>query len=273
MTGIPKTPQGIPILGFGTWPLAGEQCYRSVSMALEVGFRHIDTAQMYGNEAEVGRAVMASAIPREELYIVTKYDPNATPLNHFMAALERSLSELQSGPVDLLLIHWPPPENIFDAAIDALVQAHNNGFAQNIGISNFPTAMMRRAVQRSPVKLIDNQVEFHALLDQSKVKAEAERLGMSLSAYSPLGRGAALKEPVIQGIARRLGRPASEVALRWILQQGVVAIPMTTKAENARSNLRTLDFALDDTDMAAIATLTRQNRRLISPVGMRGRWD
>jgi 2,5-diketo-D-gluconate reductase B len=273
MNDIPKTPQGIPVLGFGTWPLAAEQCYRSVSMALEVGFRHIDTAQMYGNEAEVGRALMASRLPREELYIVTKCDPNATPLNRFMAAVERSLSELQSGPVDLLLIHWPPPESAFDAYIDALVEAHNTGFAQNIGVSNFSTALMRRAVQRSAVKLIDNQVEFHALLDQSKVKAEAERLGMSLSAYSPLGRGAVLKEPVIQGIAKRLGRPASEVALRWIIQRGVVAIPMTTKVENARSNLRSLDFALDDADMAAITALTQQNRRLISPAGMRGRWD
>jgi diketogulonate reductase-like aldo/keto reductase len=272
MTTIPRTPQGIPVLGFGTWPLAREQCYRCVSMALEVGFRHIDTAQMYGNEAEVGRAVKASGISRNELYIVTKCDPNATPVSRFAAAVEKSVEDL-GGPVDLLLIHWPPPDDAMDAYIDALAAAHGKGLARNIGVSNFSAAMMRRAAERSPVKLIANQVEFHALLDQSKIMAEARRLGMSVSAYSPLGRGAVLKEPVIQAIAKRHGRPASEIALRWIAQQGVVAIPMTTKKENAESNLRILEFTLDDTDMAAIAALTKQNRRLISPAGMTARWD
>jgi diketogulonate reductase-like aldo/keto reductase len=272
MTTVPRTPQGLPILGFGTWPLAREHCYQSVLMALEAGLRHIDTAQMYGNEAEVGRAVKASGIQRDELYIVTKCDPNATPVDRFMASVERSVDDL-GGSVNLLLIHWPPPDSAMDAYIDALAAAHGKGLAKHIGISNFSTVMMRRAVERSPVKLIANQIEFHALLDQSKVKAEAERLGMSVSAYSPLGRGAVLKEPAIQAIAKRHGRPASEIALRWIIQQGVVAIPMTTKRENAESNLRVLDFGLDEADMAAITALTKRNRRLISPASMKGRWD
>lgn len=267
-----QSANGIPLLGFGTFPLRDDEVERCVAMALEVGFRHVDTAQMYGNEKQVGRALKTSGLPRRELYVVTKIDPGSTTAKYFGAAAERS-AEALGGPVDLLLIHWPPPDAELDAFVDRLVEAQAAGLAKNIGVSNFPTALMRRAAARSSVRLINNQVEFHALIDQSKVMAQAQQLGMTLSAYCPLGRGMVLKEPVILGIAKKHGRPASEIALRWIVQQGVAAIPMTTKRDNAASNFRALSFSLPQEDMRAISALAAGHRRLISPASMAGRWD
>ena len=263
---------GIPLLGFGTFPLQGEEVYRAVTSALDIGFRHVDTAQMYGNERQVGEALKRSGVPRGELYVVTKVDPGNAGAARFRASVEASLAAL-NGPVDLLLIHWPPADAELDAVIDRLVAAHAEGFAKAIGVSNFPVRLMRRAARRSSIPLINNQVEFHPLIDQHAVLREAQALGMTLSAYCPLGRGIVLKEPVLQEIARRHGRPASEIALRWIIQQGVAAIPMTTKPENAASNFKALSFSLAPDDMAAIGALHARHRRLISPSWMQGRWD
>jgi diketogulonate reductase-like aldo/keto reductase len=267
-----QSANGIPLLGFGTFPLRDDEVERCVAMALEVGFRHVDTAQMYGNEMHVGRALKASGVARGDLYIVTKIDPGNTAAKNFRTAAEKS-AEALGGPVDLLLIHWPPPDAELDAYVDRLAETHAAGLAKNIGVSNFPTALMRRAAERSSVQLINNQVEFHALIDQSKVMVEAQQLGMTLSAYCPLGRGMVLKEPVILGIAKKHGRPPSEIALRWIVQQGIAAIPMTTKRDNAASNFKALSFSLPQEDMRAISALTARHRRLISPASMAGRWD
>jgi diketogulonate reductase-like aldo/keto reductase len=266
-----KKVNGIPVLGYGTWPLTGDECHRGVSMALGLGIRHIDTAQIYGNEREVGRAIADSGIKRSEIFLVTKVAHDNLTNAKFLKSVGASLEALRTEQVDLLLIHWPPPDKSFDAMVDLLSEAHARNLARQIGVSNFTMAQMSRAVARAPI--VNNQVEFHPLLDQSRVKAEAERLGLVLSAYSPLGRGAVLKEPVIIEIARKLGRPPSEIALRWIIQQGVVALPMTTKEANCRSNLHALDFELSADDMASITALTRQNRRLISPAGWAPKWD
>ena len=173
---------GIPLLGFGTFPLNNDEVERCLAMALEVGFRHIDTAQMYGNEKAVGHALKASGVARQELYIVTKVDPGNVSAKAFRPSVEASIEAL-NGPVDLLLIHWPPPEADLDAIIDRLVAAQAAGLTRHIGVSNFPSALMRRAAARSALPLINNQVEFHPLIDQSKVLAEARALGMTLSAY------------------------------------------------------------------------------------------
>lgn len=263
---------GIPLLGIGTFPLAGSEVERAVISAIEIGFRHIDTAQMYGNEKQVGEALRQAGVPRQDLYVVTKVDPGNLGASRFRSSVERSMANLGS-PADLLLIHWPPADDELDATVGRLAEAHAAGLAKNIGISNFPTRLMRRAAQRSPVKLINNQVEFHPLIDQGAVLAEARALGMTLSAYCPLGRGLVMKDAVIQEIAARHGRPPSQVALRWIIQQGVAAIPMTTKRDNAISNFGALSFTLPDEDMAAISARTALNKRLISPSWMRGRWD
>lgn len=263
---------GIPALGFGTFPLKGDEAARAVAMALELGLRHIDTAQMYGNEAAVGTALRDSGIPREELFIVTKVDPSNLGKARFAPSVAKSMADLGS-PADLLLIHWPPPDDDFDATVERLIAEREKGMARRIGVSNFNPSMMRRAQEIAQGAIVCNQVEFHPLLDQSAVLETARELGIVLAAYSPLARGKALEPQIIRDIAARLGRPASEVVLRWTLQQGVAAIPMTTKRNNALSNINALDFTLSDDDMTAISTLATRNGRTINPSWMAGRWD
>jgi 2,5-diketo-D-gluconate reductase B len=262
----------IPLLGLGTYPLRGEEAYQAVRMAIDAGIRHIDTAQMYGNEQDIGRAVRDSGLPRGDLFVVTKVDPGNAPAARFSPSVDRSIDAL-GGPADLLLIHWPPAAGEFDGALDRLMAARDGGSARQIGVSNFTPAMMRRAQAHTKGAIVNNQVEFHALLDQRALLAEAQALGIALSAYSPIARGAALKPEPVRAIARRIGRTPSEVALRWIVQQGVAAIPMTTKRENALSNLKALEFELAPDDMAAISALGTRGGRTIDPSWMAGRWD
>jgi diketogulonate reductase-like aldo/keto reductase len=273
MNEIPVSTQGIPLLGFGTWPLSAGEAERCVAMALEVGFRHVDTAQMYGNEREVGRAIKASGLKRDQVFVVTKMGLENVGRDRFEGALARSLEDLGVDAVDLLLIHWPPAEDVFDGVIEQLVAVKTKGQARRIGVSNFTIAMMRRAQKIAGGAIINNQVEFHPMLDQSRLKKEAEALGIGISAYCPLARGKVLNEPALLDMAKRLARPASQLVLRWIIQQGVAAIPMTTKRENAMSNLEAVKFQLAESDMAAITALTRQNRRLVSPAGWAPAWD
>ena len=267
-----RTQKGIPILGCGTFPLLGDEAYRTVRMAIDLGIYHIDTAQMYGNEADVGRAIRDCGVPRHDLYVVTKVDSGNLSDDKFSSSVARSMDVL-GGPADLLLIHWPPEAKEFDAVLDRLVTEMQKGMTQCIGVSNFTPNMMRRAYERTNGKIINNQVEFHPLLDQRALLAEAKKLGVVLSAYSPLGRGAAMKPEVIQGIGKRISRSPSEVVLRWIIQQGVIAMPMTTKRENALSNLTALDFELSSDDMAAISQIGRLEGRLINPSWMADRWN
>jgi diketogulonate reductase-like aldo/keto reductase len=268
-----QTANGIPLLGYGTYPLTGTECRDGVAMALDVGLRHIDTAQLYDNEKDVGQAIARSGIKREEIFLVTKIARDNLGRRHFIHSLQDSLEKLAVAEVDLLLIHWPPDEADFDSAIDSLCVAQASGLARAIGVSNFTIPLMKRAARRASLPLVNNQVEFHPLLDQSRVCSEAQKLGMVLSAYSPLGRGAVLKDPTVQEVAKRLGRPPSEIALRWIVQQGVVALPMTTRRENAQSNMRIFDFELSAADMAKLSDASKQNRRLISPTGWAPQWD
>lgn len=268
---IPRR-NGIPLFGFGTFPLKGDEVARAVTMALETGIRHIDTAQMYGNEADVGRAIRQGGVPRDQLFVVTKVDPGNIAEVRFLISVERSVEAL-GGPADLLLIHWPPVEAEFDAALDRLMAAQELGLARAIGVSNSTPSLMRRAQKHTGGLIVNNQVEFHPLLDQQKLLAAANDLGIVVSAYSPLCRGAALKPEVIQNVARRIGRPPSEVVLRWIIQQGVAAIPMTTNRDNALSNLNALKFELSVEDMAAITALGTSQGRLINPGWMADRWN
>jgi 2,5-diketo-D-gluconate reductase B len=263
---------GIPLLGLGTYPLAGDEAVRAVSMALEIGLRHIDTAQMYGNERDIGKALRASGLPRSDLFVVTKVDPSNLGKSRFTSSVAKSMDDL-GAPADVLLIHWPPPDDDFDATLDRLIAEKEKGMSRAIGVSNFTPAMMFRAQQRAQGAIICNQVEFHPLLDQSKLLAAARQSGMALTAYSPLARGKALHPKPIQDIAARLKRPASEVVLRWIFQQGVAAIPMTTKRENMLSNINALGFSLSAQDMVAISSLGTRHGRTINPSWMEGRWD
>jgi len=263
---------GIPAIGFGTYPLVGAEAERCVAAALEVGIRHVDTAQMYGNEKQVGRGLAASGVPRAEIFLVTKVDPSNLGAARFADSVRRSVDELGTVP-DLLLIHWPPSDGDIDSPVERLLREGERGMARQLGVSNFSPRQMARAQHLAGGRLICNQVEFHPLLDQSKLLAAGRELNMVLTAYSPLARGRCMEEQVVKDIAARHGRPASVVVLRWIIQQGVAAIPMTRKRDNAASNLRAADFALSAQEMDAISALSSRNLRLIDPSWMTRGWD
>jgi 2,5-diketo-D-gluconate reductase B len=261
-----------PLLGLGTYPLVGKEAEDVIVMAIELGYRHIDTAQMYGNEAAVGKALRRSTVPRDQVFVVTKVDPGNLSAPRFHSSVARSIDDL-GGPVDLLLIHWPPADSEVDAVIDRLITALEEGKTRHIGVSNYTINLMARAQERTGGRIICNQVEFHPLLDQSKLLAAANELGIMLAAYSPLARGSALEPIAVQEIARKHGRPPSEVVLRWIVQQGVAAIPMSRKRENLLSNLKALQFSLPEEDMKALSAIGLAKGRTVSRGSMSGRWD
>lgn len=267
-----KKLNGIPAIGLGTYPLSNADAYDAVRTAIDLGYRHIDTAQMYGNETGVGRAIKDCGVARNELFIVTKVDPGNVSAARFAPSVAKSMDDL-GGPADLLLIHWPPAIAEMNGTVDRLIAEKQKNMAKNIGVSNFTPSMLRNAYARSNGEIICNQVEFHPLLDQSEILATAKELGVVLEAYSPIARGAALKSEIIQIIAKHLNRPPSEIVLRWIIQQGVVPIPMTTKKENAASNLRALEFELSAEDMKAISAIGTRKGRTVDPGWMKGRWD
>ncbi len=263
---------GIPVLGFGTWPLRDKVAFDSVLTALEVGFRHIDTAQMYANEAEVGQALKASGLAREDVFITSKVSPQVAPQN-IAASIVQSVAALNCGPIDLMLMHWPLTDlAYFDSMLARLNEAQDQGLVKAIGISNCNVALMERAVKLSRHRILVNQVEFHPMLDQRKLQAAAARLGMAIEAYSPIARGAALAEPVIVKIAAAHGVTPAEVVLAWIIAQGVIPLPMTTKRANAQSNLKALDLQLGAAEIAEISALRARHQRLISPSGW-AEWD
>jgi 2,5-diketo-D-gluconate reductase B len=267
-----KTHNSIPELGLGTYPLKGNDAYYAVRMAIDLGYRHIDTAQMYGNEIEVGKAVKDCGVARDEFFVVTKVDPHNVGSDHFLSSTEKSVLNL-GGPVDLLLIHWPPADSELNSVVDRLMLAKQTGLTKNVGVSNFTPRMLRGAQARTNGAIICNQVEFHPLLDQSELLKTAKELGVVLEAFSPLARGAALKPEIINSIATRMNKPPAEIVLRWIIQQRVIPIPMTTKVENAKSNLRALEFELSDEDMKSISSIGTRDGRIVQTSWMRERWD
>lgn len=261
---------GIPALGLGTYPLSGLDCTDTVKMAVALGYRHIDTAQMYGNEREVGAALKTCGIARDQLFVTTKVDPSNNGKARFSDSVKRSIDDL-GGPADLLLIHWPPPDAEIDSTLDLLKAEQLAGRTRRIGVSNFTSRMLRQAAARLP-DVACNQVEFHPLLDQRGLKQAADELGLPLVAYSPVARGRCFQNAVIRAIAEKHKRPPSEIVLRWIVQQGVVAIPMTTKRDHAVSNLNIFDFELNAEEMSAISGIGSASGRTINPSWMSGRW-
>ena len=253
----------IPALGFGTWQLRGEACVAAVGAALACGYRHIDTARMYGNEREVGQGLRASGLARDEVFVTTKVWRDNIASGALEKSAEASLADLGLDQVDLLLIHWPNRAIPLADSIRALCNARKRGLARHIGVSNFPSAMLDEAVALSSEPLVANQCEYHPRLDQTAVLAACRRHGMAFTAYSPLGRGELLAAPAIAAIAGRLGRAPSQIVLRWHVQQGVAAIPRSGTAAHIQSNFGIFDFTLSPDDMAAISALARPGGRLV----------
>jgi 2,5-diketo-D-gluconate reductase B len=255
----------IPPIGFGTWPLKDEVARDSVAMALDCGFRHIDTAQAYDNEKAVGEGLRASGLRREEIFLVTKVHFDNLAKSKFLPSVRASLEALKVGAVDLLLIHWPPRDaTLFDPAIDLLCEAQGLGLTKHVGVSNYTPKLLRAAAARAKLPLIANQVEFHPLINQSKLLAAAKELGVTLEAYCVLGRGKVLGLPAIAQIAERRGLSEAAVILRWVMQKGVVPLMQTTKRKNAEGNLAALDFTLSEVEMNSISSLNARNERFIS---------
>ncbi len=262
----------VPALGLGTWQMTGAACREAVRHALALGYRHLDTAQMYDNEADVGAGLAAAGVPREEVFLTTKVWFDRLRPEDLKAAARESLQRLGCDYVDLLLIHWPNPDVPLADSLAAMAELRAEGRTRYIGVSNFPTALMREAVEEHRAELLCNQVEYHPYLSQRPVLDFARRHDMVLTAYCPLAQGRVADDPVLAGIARKHGKTPAQVALRWLLQQErVAAIPKAARPEHMRDNLEALDIRLDEADLAAIDGLSK-DRRLIDPAWA-PRWD
>jgi diketogulonate reductase-like aldo/keto reductase len=255
----------IPQVGLGTWELRGDVCTALVKDALKLGYRHIDTAEMYENEAAVGEGIRASGVARNELFITTKvWYTHFEPAALLMSAKE-SLAKIKLDHVDLLLLHWPNPSVPLEETIGALNDAKTRGLTQHIGIANFTVDLVRQAVELSKAPLVTNQIEIHPYLDQSKVMAVCEHFGISLTAYSPVAKGAVMRDQMLKQIAAAHKKSPAQIALRYLVQQGIIVIPRTSKPERLAENAALFDFALSDAEMQAIRRLAGAKNRLVQP--------
>lgn len=254
----------MPSLGFGTWQIEGESARESVTDALELGYRHIDTARSYGNEREVGAGLRDAAIPRDEVWVTTKVWRDDLEADRLRRSAESSLKDLGLDQVDLLLVHWPNPAVALGDALAALHRVRQDGLTRHIGVANFPSALLREAVAQFPIH--SDQVEYHPYLSQRPVLDVAHAHGMVVTAYSPLGSGGLLADPVLAEIAASRGCSPAQVALRWLLDQtGVAAIPKAASHEHRVANLATLELApLTYEERARVDALAR-GRRFINP--------
>ena len=253
----------VPTLGFGTWTLRGRKCADAVRMALDIGYRHIDTARMYGNEIEVGRAVHDSSADRGDIFITTKIWPDDLAYADAKRCADDSLRNLATDYVDLLLIHWPSKSIPLDETLKAFAEIKEEGKARLIGVSNFTTALLREAVEECGADIACNQVEYHPFLSQNKVLAAVREYGMMLTAYMPLAKGRVAQHPTLIQIAESHGKTGAQVALRWLIQQGpIAAIPKSGNEAHCRENFDVFDFALTDVEMTKISALLTTNDRI-----------
>jgi 2,5-diketo-D-gluconate reductase B len=262
---------GIPALGLGTHCLNREVALRIVSYALDTGYRHIDTAQEYRNEADVGEAISHSSIPRQDIWLTTKVWLDRFRDGDLQRSVEESVRRLRTVP-DLVLLHWPNPNVPLRETIRALNEVKRTGLTKHIGVSNFTVALIRKALALTEEPLLVNQVEYHPYLSQQAMLAALRASGMALTAYSPLSLGRAFHDPMLRGIGARYGKNPGQVALRWLLQQSVAAIPRSSREANVRANLEIFDFELAPSDMAAISALASPAGRLVDP-GLALAWD
>ncbi|VVO19015.1 2,5-didehydrogluconate reductase DkgB [Pseudomonas fluorescens] len=265
----------IPAFGLGTFRLQGQVLIDSVSNGLELGYRVIDTAQIYENEAEVGQAIANSGIPREELFITSKIWVANFAKDKLIDSLKQSLQKLQTDYLDLTLIHWPSPEDQVPVAefMGALLEAKQQGLTRQIGISNFTVDLMKQAIAAVGAENIaTHQIELHPYLQNRTVVEFAQSQGIHVTSYMTLAYGEVLKDPLIQQIADRLQATAAQVTLAWAMQSGYAVIPSSTKRANLASNLKACALTLSAADMALITTLER-GQRLTSPKGIAPIWD
>ncbi len=265
----------MPAIGFGTFELDGRTVLDMVPKVLELGYRHIDTAQIYGNEAEVGRAIEESGVDRESIFLTTKVWVDRFEPSALRASVDESLQRLRTDRVDLLLLHWPVfPEAGMGPTLESLVRTRQDGLARHVGISNFTISQCREAAGIcGNGELVTNQVECHVYLRQERLRAAMAELGLVTTAYMPLAKGQAPSDPALAEIGANHGKSAAQVALRWLLEQpDVAAIPATSNPEHARANFEILDFRLSPEEMDRINAF-ENNRRLCKPESLSPDWD
>lgn len=257
----------IPALGLGTWQMKGETCEKAVKNALDIGYRHVDTAQAYDNEEHVGNAISESGVNREEIWLTTKIWRSNFSHQDVIESVNQSLNKLQTHYVDLLLIHWPSEKVPLKETLEAMEELVAEEKVRNIGISNFTPSQMDDAQRYSDLPILTNQVEYHPFLDQSDVLEKCRDLGMMLTAYSPLARGEVMKNETLEEIGDKYGKTSAQVALRWLVQQhNVSAIPKAASREHQKDNFEVFDFELDKRDMQTINELKEDsNRRKVDP--------
>ena len=271
---FPGEAGSMPALGFGTSPMTGGLSADTVAAALKAGYRHIDTARKYGTERAVGEAIRVSGVPRNDIFLTTKVSHENLRAGDFAKSVDESLAALGVDYVDLLLIHWPNPEIALSETMPALAKAKRRGLARHIGVANFNVALLEQAIKLCPEPLAALQAEYHPYLDQSKLLAAVRRHKLVFIAYCPLGRGRLFGDPVLAEIAGKRGRSVAQIALRWLLQQDVAAIPFSSKPQRIADNFNVFDFTLDVDEMKRIAALKRSDGRVANPAGrVPGGWD
>jgi 2,5-diketo-D-gluconate reductase A len=266
----------IPLLGFGTWMLEPDDARRMVAEALRIGYRHIDTAWIYRNEAAVGDgirdAIGAGHVARDDLWLTTKIWVDHFHRDALLEQARESAASLGFTP-DLLLLHWPKKKPALEETLGALNEARDKGLTRTIGLSNFPSAEFREAQAVSPAKLVTNQVEYHPYLKLTQLLETARDLGSSITAWSPLAQGKIADDPTLNEIGHAHGKSAGQVTLRWLIQQNVVAIPRTTKVSRAEESFDIFDFALSAEEMDRIHALARPDGRLGDWIDPAFQWD
>lgn len=263
MKQIPLRGDSVPALGFGTWQLTGATCREAVADALAIGYRHLDTAEMYENEEQVGAGIADSGVPRDEIFLTSKVWWEHLGFDDAVAAAEASLRRLRTDHLDLLLIHWPNPDVGHEEPLRALATLQEQGKARHIGVSNFTPRMTAAARDMAPIEC--NQVEYHPFLSQDELLAICRKHGMMLTAYAPLAHGEVVEDATLTEIGERHGKSPTQVTLRWLIQQeSVAAIPSSSDPDHRRENFDVCDFRLSDEEMDEISSLDR-GERLIDP--------
>ncbi|WP_038490251.1 2,5-didehydrogluconate reductase DkgB [Collimonas arenae] len=265
----------IPAIGLGTFRLQGQVVIDSVRNGIDAGYRHIDTAQIYGNEAEVGQAMAESGVARDALFVTTKIWIENLGRDKLIPSLKESLRKLRLEQLDLTLIHWPSPKDVLPVAeyMAVLAEAKATGLTRQIGVSNFTNAQLQQAINTvGAAEIATQQVEIHPFLQNRKVVEFARNQGIHVTAYMPLAYGKVMHDPVIARIAEQHHANPAQIALAWSLQQGFAVIPSSTKRANLEANLQAKDIVLSADEMAQIAALER-NERLANPDGLAPVWD
>lgn len=262
----------MPAIGYGTAQLG--DCSEVVAIALKLGYRHIDTAGKYGSEQGVGEGLRASGVPRQEIFLCTKVSHEFLRADDFARKVDESLKTLQVDYVDMLHVHWPSVDKVpLAETMGALAKAKREGKTRHIGVANFNIALLEEAIRTCPEPLATLQAEYHPYLDQSKVLAYCRKQGLIFTAYCPLARARMFQDPVLGEIARSKGKTIAQIALRWLMQQNVAAIPRSSNPERIAQNLDVFNFELTADEMKKIFALKRPDGRIANPAGRAPAWD